>query len=83
MPHSVPHKALDAFFAAAPQGLWRAKGYLLVSGVPTLVQFSLSGLELERVEPRGRNYLVLIGKDLDNAELSARLKLAMQETEAA
>jgi hypothetical protein len=40
-------------------------------------------LELERVEPRGRNYLVLIGKDLDNAELSARLKLAMQETEAA
>lgn len=83
MPHSVPRKALDAFFAAAPQGLWRAKGYLLVSGVPTLVQFSLSGLELERVEPRGRNYLVLIGKDLDNAELSARLKLAMQETEAA
>jgi G3E family GTPase len=83
MPHSIPREALEAFFAAAPQGLWRAKGYLLVSGVPTLVQFSLSGLELRRAEPRGRNYLVFIGRDLDNAALSARLKAAMQGSEAA
>jgi G3E family GTPase len=83
MPHSIPRKALEAVFAAAPNGLWRAKGYLLVSGAPTLVQFSLSGLELRPAEPRGRHYLVLIGKDFDNAALSARLKAAMQESEAA
>jgi G3E family GTPase len=83
VPHSVPRRALEGFFAGAPQGLWRAKGYLLVSGMPTLVQFSLSGLELVRAEPRTRNYLVLIGKDLDKAELTGRLKAAMQDSEAA
>lgn len=83
VPRSVPRTALESFFAAAPNGLWRAKGYLLVSGEPTLVQFSLSGLELTRAEPRTRSYLVFIGKDLDRAELSARLKAAMQESEAA
>jgi G3E family GTPase len=83
VPYSVSRKALESFFAIAPEGLWRAKGYLLVNGEPALVQFSLSGLELTRAEPRARSYLVLIGKDLDRAELSARLKAAMQESEAA
>lgn len=83
LPRVIAREALETFFAAAPQGLWRAKGFLLVAGQPTLVQFSLNGLELTRADPRARYYLVLIGSNLDSAALSAGLKAAMQGSEAA
>ena len=82
-PHSVSRQGLESFFATAPTDLWRAKGFLLVDGESTLVQFSLSGWELTRANPRTRNYLVLIGKDLDKAGLEARFKAAIGGSKAA
>lgn len=76
MPGSVPRAALEAFYAAAPEGLWRSKGYVLVDGAPSLVQFALSGLEITPAGKRQstRNYLVMIGKDLDSKRLSSALQ---------
>jgi len=71
--HAVSGEALNAFFRAAPSGLWRAKGFLIADGQPVLVQFSLSGLEITPTDARQRYYLVLIGKDLDSVALSAQL----------
>lgn len=83
MPCSISRQGLESFFATAPKDLWRAKGFLLVDGEPTLVQFSLSGLELTPAAARARNYLVLIGKDLDKAGLEAHFKAATGGSKAA
>jgi G3E family GTPase len=83
VPHSVSRQGLKSFFAAAPKDLWRAKGFMLVDGEPTLVQFSLSGCELTRARPRTRYYLVLIGKDLDKAGLETRFEAATGGSKAA
>ncbi|MBX9590956.1 MAG: GTP-binding protein [Hyphomonadaceae bacterium] len=78
------HKAaLQAFFARAPAGLWRAKGFLRIDGQPMLVQYALSGLDITATTPRGRQYLVLIGKDLDRAGLTAQLEAMQRNPEAA
>lgn len=76
MPGSVPRAALEAFYASAPEGLWRSKGYVQVDGSPSLVQYALSGLEITPAGPRQstRHYLVMIGKDLDAKGLSSTLR---------
>ena len=83
LPHPVSGEALNAFFGAAPSDLWRAKGFLFVDGQPALVQFSLSGLEISPADTRQRYYLVLIGKGLDSAGLSAQIKAVAHGSKAA
>lgn len=83
LPQDVPRSVLEKFFAAAPEHLWRAKGFLRVAGEPMLVQYSLSGLELTPAEPRSRSYLVLIGRDLDRSRLAADLEAGLRSSEAA
>ncbi|MCL4765820.1 MAG: GTP-binding protein [Hyphomicrobiaceae bacterium] len=79
----VRRPALQEFFARSPPGLWRAKGFLRVDGQQTLVQYALSGLELTPAATRSRQYLVLIGKDLDRASLTAQLEAIQHNSEAA
>jgi G3E family GTPase len=81
VPDNLSRRVLEDFFAAAPENLWRAKGFVPVDGQTLLAQFSMSGLELTRAEPRQRHYLVLIGKDLDQRVLGARLQQAMRQAE--
>lgn len=79
----VRRPALQEFFARSPPGLWRAKGFLRLDGQQTLVQYSLSGLELTPAATRSRQYLVLIGKDLDRASLTAQVEALRHNSEAA
>ena len=63
---------LERFFAEAPEGLWRAKGFFEVDGTPSLLQFTMGQLEITDAEPRERAYLVVIGHDLDRDDITAR-----------
>lgn len=74
LPGTVDRTGLERFFAAAPPGLWRSKGYLDVDGAPALVQYALSGLDITPAEvDRPGGFLVFIGSDLDRAALTSAL----------
>ncbi len=61
--------SLENFLHHAPETLWRAKGFLIIDGLPSLVQFSLGDLEVTPVEPREKYYFVLIGDRIERDEL--------------
>ena len=63
---------VTSFFAAAPEDLWRAKGFMTVDGEPVLIQFAMGELEITPAEPRAHYHLVFIGRNLDQTELQAR-----------
>ena len=73
----VDRAALTGLFAKAPEGLWRAKGFVRIDGSDQLVQFAMGELEITDSEARDRHYLVFIGDALDRdwfeRELSASL----------
>lgn len=83
MPASVDRAALEAFYARAPEGLWRSKGYVRVDGAPALVQYALSGLEITPASDRQRYYLVMIGSGLDRNIIAAELERAARQATAA
>jgi G3E family GTPase len=64
-PDPVDRAALTAFFANAPEGLWRAKGFVKIDGADMLVQFAMGELEITPAAARDRHYLVFIGDALD------------------
>lgn len=71
--------ALESFFAEAPEGLWRAKGFFEVDGTPSLLQFTMGQLEITDAEPRERAYLVVIGHDLDRDAIATRFAACADE----
>jgi G3E family GTPase len=82
-PGPVSAEAVKRFFEAAPEGLWRAKGFLQIDGAPSLVQFAMGELEITGAGPRDKDYLVLIGHGLDYEALVADFAARMRESEAA
>lgn len=68
---------LADFFAAAPEDLWRAKGFMIVDGEPALIQVAMGELEITRTEPRAHYHLVFIGRDLDQTDFRARFAEAI------
>lgn len=64
-PDPLDRAALTAFFARAPAGLWRAKGFVKIDGADMLVQFAMGELEITASTTRSRHYLVFIGDALD------------------
>lgn len=79
----VSADGLKAFFAAAPDDLWRAKGFMSVDGAPSLIQFAMGELEITDAGPRDKDYLVMIGKDLDADPLRADFLARACESEDA
>ena len=68
---------LTDFFAAAPEDLWRAKGFMTVDGQPALIQFAMGELEVTPTEPRAHYHLVFIGRNLDQTDFRARFAEAI------
>ena len=64
-PDPLDRAALTAFFARAPAGLWRAKGFVKIDGADMLVQFAMGELEITAASARSNHYLVFIGDALD------------------
>lgn len=79
----VSRQGLTDFFNAAPEDLWRAKGFMTVDGTPSLIQFAMGELEVTDADARDKAYLVMIGKDLDAASLRSDFAAKARRSEAA
>ena len=73
VPEPVDHATLTAFFKSAPEGLWRAKGFVRMGEADMLVQFAMGELEITAAPSRDRHYLVFIGDGLDSDRFADRL----------
>lgn len=67
----VSRAGLEGFFAALPDTVHRAKGFMSVDGAPCLVQFSPGQLDIEAATGGGAARLVVIGRPLDRPAIEA------------
>lgn len=72
----VGRAALEDFFAGLPPGVLRAKGFMVVDGAASLVQFTAGQLEITPAALARVPQMVFIGRDLDRAGLAARFAFA-------
>lgn len=69
-------EGIEAFFKALPDDVWRAKGFVVLDGAPTLVQYSLGQLEITPAEGPASGKVVFIGNAMDRARIESRFALA-------
>ena len=72
--------ALQAFFGALPDNVWRAKGFMEVDDQPALVQFSLGQLVVSAAARMPHARLVFIGRRMDRSRIDAGFAGAMRRT---
>jgi G3E family GTPase len=72
----VSMAALESFFAGLPPEVFRAKGFMVVDGAASLVQFTAGQLEITPATLDRVPQMVFIGRDLDRATLAARFAFA-------
>ncbi len=72
----VARAALDSFFAGLPPEVLRAKGFMVVDGAASLVQFTAGQLEITPTTLDRVHQMVFIGRDLDRAGLAASFAFA-------
>lgn len=72
----VGRAALEDFFAKLPPQVLRAKGFMVVDGAPSLVQFTAGQLEITPATLGRVPQMVFIGRDLNAAGLAARFAFA-------
>ncbi len=72
----VARAALESFFAGLPPEVLRAKGFMVVDGAASLVQFTAGQLEITPATLDRVPQMVFIGRDLDHATLAARFAFA-------
>ncbi len=77
----VGRAALEDFFAGLPPGVLRAKGFMVVDGAASLVQFTAGQLEIAPATLNRVPQMVFIGRDLAAAGLAARFAFAAPEGE--
>jgi G3E family GTPase len=65
-------RALQVFFGALSDDVWRAKGFMSVDGQPALVQYSLGQLVITPAPMPPHQNLVFIGRDMNRAEIETR-----------
>ncbi|MEK9722078.1 MAG: GTP-binding protein, partial [Rhodospirillaceae bacterium] len=68
--------AMEEFFAALPDDVWRAKGYTVIDGAPTLIQYTMGQLEMTPAEPRDNHHMVFIGPDMDREAIEPEFRAA-------
>lgn len=64
--------AVETFFRALPENVWRAKGFMSVDGQPCLIQFTMGQLEISPAEPKRIRNMVFIGADMDRDAIERR-----------
>ncbi len=72
----VARAALESFFAGLPPEVLRAKGFMVVDGAASLVQFTAGQLEITSTTLDRVPQMVFIGRDLDRAGLAASFAFA-------
>ncbi len=69
----ISRSELQEFCSQLPDNAWRMKGHMLVSGRPSLIQYSTGQLEIFDSEARSHYRMVVIGRDLDQDAIAAGL----------
>ncbi|MDH3665119.1 MAG: GTP-binding protein [Alphaproteobacteria bacterium] len=82
VPGDIDRAALEELFASAPEGLWRAKGFVQIDGTDHLVQVAMGAVDITPSDPRDRHYLVFIGDGLERDWFDERLSAAMAKENA-
>ncbi len=72
----VARAALESFFAGLPPEVLRAKGFMVVDGAASLVQFTAGQLEITPTTLDRVPQMVFIGRNLDRAGLAASFAFA-------
>ncbi len=72
----VARGVLESFFAGLPPEVLRAKGFMVVDGAASLVQFTAGQLEITPTTLDRVPQMVFIGRDLDRAGLAASFAFA-------
>ena len=72
----VARAALESFFTGLPPEVLRAKGFMVVDGAASLVQFTAGQLEITPTTLDRVPQMVFIGRDLDRAGLAASFAFA-------
>ena len=67
----VSRAGLESFFAALPDTVYRAKGFMSVDGAPCLVQFSPGQFDVEAAPGEHAPRLVVIGRGLERGAIEA------------
>ena len=67
---------VERFFSSLPSDVWRAKGFIRVDGVPSLIQYSLGQLEITPAPGSASETIVFIGNAMDRAAIESRFALA-------
>lgn len=70
---------VERFFRSLPVDVWRAKGFIRLDGVPSLVQYSLGQLEITPAPGSASEAIVFIGRAMDRAAIESRFALAGRE----
>jgi hypothetical protein len=68
-------EGVERFFKELPDDVWRAKGFIRIDGVPSLVQYSLGQLEITPGTDSASEKVVFIGKAMDRAGIESRFAL--------
>jgi G3E family GTPase len=68
---------IEAFFAALPENVWRAKGFTIIDGKPSLIQFTMGQLEITDAAPRENHHMVFIGPDMDQGAITNAFSAVM------
>lgn len=72
-PHEdVSQVDLERACGQLPDNLWRMKGHMVVSGQPSLIQYSAGQLEVFEAEVKSHYRLVFIGRDLNPESFASR-----------
>jgi G3E family GTPase len=74
VPRPLAEDRLRAFFAALPETVWRAKGFVEIDAATRLLQHVPGQTELTGVARRDNHYLVFIGATLDESALENGLE---------
>jgi len=68
-------RGIEQFFSGLPDNVWRAKGFLEVDGMPSLVQYSIGQLEITPAQPHATPAVVFIGQGMDRSRIEADFAL--------
>lgn len=68
--------AVEGFFRALPDNVWRAKGFMRIDGQPSLVQYTMGQLEITPSAAPPAHNLVFIGRAMDRDAITSGFRQA-------
>jgi G3E family GTPase len=62
---AVSRHGVEMFCAGLPENVWRIKGYTVIDGAPSLIQYTMGQLDITLADAREHHHIVFIGSDIN------------------